>query len=60
MARVLGYSSANERELRAGKARHRAHGHSVERLDLMRRLGLSALLLAVVAVTAFLVLTLAH
>jgi CRISPR/Cas system-associated exonuclease Cas4 (RecB family) len=59
LARVRGLRSANVAELEAGRDRHRAHGRAVQRLHSTRRLALSLLLLAGIALGVWLVLTLA-
>lgn len=60
LARVKGYPSANVSQMRAGAARHRAHGRAVLGYNRLRWLALALLLLALAAFAAFLVLTAGH
>jgi hypothetical protein len=52
LGRVMGYHSANVEAMQAGTARHRAHGRSVEGVYRLRRLALTLLLLAALALAA--------
>ena len=53
-SRVKGYQPENAAALQQGTARHRRHGRRVERFHLQRRLALFLLLLAAVALVAWL------
>jgi len=57
-ARVKGYRSANVAAMERGTARHRRHGRSVEGYHLLRRLAVGLLLLAALALVAWLLLSL--
>jgi hypothetical protein len=57
-ARVKGYRSANVAAMERGTARHRRHGRAVEGYHLLRRLAVGLLLLAAMALIAWLVLSL--
>jgi CRISPR/Cas system-associated exonuclease Cas4 (RecB family) len=52
LGRVMGYRSANVEAMQAGAARHRAHGRAVEGAYRRRRLALTLLVLAAVALAA--------
>jgi hypothetical protein len=58
LGRVKGYRSANVGAMRRGTARHRRHGRAVEGYHLLRRVAVVLLLLAVVALIAWLLLSL--
>ena len=58
-ARVKGYRSANVAAMERGTARHQRHGRAVEGYHFLRRLAVGLLLLAAVALVAWLVLSLA-
>ena len=60
LARVKGYRSANVVALRRGTARHRRHGRAVVGYHRLRRLALGLLLLAGLALVAWLLLSLGH
>jgi hypothetical protein len=57
-ARVKGYRSANVAAMEQGTARHRRHGRTVEGYHLLRRLAVGLLLLAALALIAWLILSL--
>jgi CRISPR/Cas system-associated exonuclease Cas4 (RecB family) len=52
LGRVMGYRSANVEAMDAGTARHRAHGRTVEGAYRLRRLAITLLVLAAVALAA--------
>jgi hypothetical protein len=58
LARVKGYRSANVAAMREGTARHHTHGRAVESYHLLRRVAVALLVLAVVALLAWLLLSL--
>jgi hypothetical protein len=58
LARVKGQRSANVAALRRGAARHRRHGRAVVGYHRLRRLALGLLLLAALALIAWLLLSL--
>jgi 3-mercaptopyruvate sulfurtransferase SseA len=58
LARVKGHRSTNVAALKRGSARHRAHGRAVERYHLLRWAALALLLLAAMALLAWLFLAL--
>jgi hypothetical protein len=58
-ARVKGYRSGNRAEMEQGTRQHRAHGRAVVGAYLGQRLGLALILLAVLALVAWLLLNLA-
>jgi hypothetical protein len=58
LGRVLGFRSSNLAALQRGTAGHRAHGRVVERYHLLHRLAAGLLLLAAVALLAWLLLSL--
>ena len=58
LARRLKYRSSNIVELRHGTANHHAHGRSVLRYRRMRQLALALLLLAAVALVAWILASL--
>jgi len=58
LRRVRGYRSANVAAMQQGTARHRSHGRAVEGYHLLRRLAVALLLLAAVALVAWLLLSL--
>jgi hypothetical protein len=55
LGRVMGYRSANTEAMQAGTAQHCAHGRTVEGAYRLRRLALTLLALAAVALAAALV-----
>jgi hypothetical protein len=57
LARVKGYRSTNVAAMRAGTAQHRSHGRSVAGYHLLQRLALALLVLAVLALAAWLLLS---
>ncbi len=58
LGRVKGYPSANVAALGRGATRHRAHGRAVEGYHLLQRLAVALLLLAAMALVAWLLLRL--
>lgn len=52
LGRVMGYRSANVEAMQAGTTRHRAHGRTVEGAYRLRRLALTLLVVAAVALAA--------
>jgi CRISPR/Cas system-associated exonuclease Cas4 (RecB family) len=56
LGRVLGYRSANVAAMRQGTARHRAHGRSVVGYHRLRRLAVALIVLAAVALAAWLLM----
>ena len=58
LGRVKGYRSANVVAMRTGTARHRAHGRAVEGYNLLRRLAVALLVMAGLALLAWLLLSL--
>ncbi len=56
LGRVQGYRSANVKAMRRGTARHRRHGRAVAGYHLLRRVAIALLMLAVVALVAWLLL----
>jgi 3-mercaptopyruvate sulfurtransferase SseA len=60
LERALGYRSANVAAMQQGMAGHRRHGKAVERYYLLQRLAVALLLLAVVALAAWLLTSLAR
>jgi hypothetical protein len=60
LAQVKGVSSANVAAMRQGTERHRAHGRAVEGYHLLRQAAVILLILAVVALLAWLFLSLGH
>jgi hypothetical protein len=59
LGRVRGYRSTNVRAMRQGTAGHERHGRAVEGYHLLRRVAVALLLLAAVALAAWLLLSLA-
>jgi hypothetical protein len=57
LGRVKGEPSANVEAMRRGTATHRLHGRRVERLHLLRRVAFSLIVLAVMALLAWLLLS---
>jgi hypothetical protein len=60
LGRVKGYRSVNVAAMRLGTIQHRRHGRAVEGYHLARWLAAALLVLAVVALLAWLALNLAH
>jgi hypothetical protein len=60
LGQVRGYRSAHAAAMQQGTARHRRHGRAVEGYHLLRRLALALLLLAAIAMAAWLLLSLGH
>jgi hypothetical protein len=60
LGRVKGYRSVNVAAMRLGTIRHRRHGRAVEGYHLARRLAAALLVLAAIALLAWLALTLVH
>jgi hypothetical protein len=58
LGRVKGYRSTNVAAMRWGTGQHRAHGRAVEGYHLLQRLAIALLVLAGVALVAWLVLSL--
>lgn len=58
LGRVKGYRSANVAAMQRGAARHRTHGRAVEDYHRLRRLAVTLLLLAAMALAAWLLLSL--
>jgi hypothetical protein len=58
LGRVKGYRSTNLAVMRRGTARHRTHGRAVEGYHFLRRVAVGMILLAVVALLAWLLLNL--
>jgi 3-mercaptopyruvate sulfurtransferase SseA len=58
LRRVRGYHSTNVGAMQQGVARHKRHGRAVEGYHLLRRLAVTLLLLAAVALVAWLLLSL--
>lgn len=58
LGRVKGYRSANVEAMRAGTVGHRAHGRAVEGYHLQRRLAVTLMILAGLALLAWLVMSL--
>jgi hypothetical protein len=58
LGQVKGYRSANVAEMREGTARHHRHGRSVEGFHLLRRVAVALLVLAAVALLAWLLFNL--
>jgi hypothetical protein len=58
LGRVKGHRSANVAAMRQGTKRHRAHGRLVERYHLLRRVAMALIVLAAVALIAWLLLSL--
>ena len=58
LSRVKGYRSGNLAAMRRGTARHRIHGRAVEGYHVLRRVAVGLLVLAVVALLAWLLLNL--
>ena len=58
LGRVRGYRSTNVAAMREGTARHRSHGRSVAGYRLLQRLAMVLLLLAAMAMVAWLLLSL--
>jgi hypothetical protein len=58
LGQVRGYRSANVAAMQQGMARHRRHGRAVVGYHRLRRLAAALLLLAVVALAAWLLLSL--
>ncbi len=56
LGRVLGYPSANVEVMAQGTSGHRLHGRVVERYHLLRRLAAGLILLAVIALVAWILL----
>ena len=56
LGRVLGYRSANHAAMRAGSARHRAHGRAVQAYHVLQRLAVALLVLAALLLLAWLYL----
>jgi hypothetical protein len=56
LGRVLGYRSANLAAMRAGTARHRAHGRLVQGYLILHRLAVALLVLAALLLLAWLCL----
>jgi hypothetical protein len=54
LGRVKGYRSTNVAAMREGTARHRQHGRAVEGYHLMQRMAFLLLVLAVLALLAWL------
>jgi CRISPR/Cas system-associated exonuclease Cas4 (RecB family) len=57
-ATVKGYRSENRAEMEQGTRQHRAHGRVVASAHLWQRLGLALILLAILALLAWLLLNL--
>jgi len=57
LGRVKGYRSTNEAAMRAGTGAHRAHGRAVERYHLLRRLAIALIVMAALALAAWLLLS---
>jgi hypothetical protein len=60
LGRVKGYRSVNVAAMRQGALGHRRHGRAVEGYHLVRRLAAALLLLAAIALLAWLALNLVH
>ncbi len=58
LGRVKGYRSANVAAMQRGTARHRRHGRTVEGYHRLRRLAVALLVLAGIALAAWLLLSL--
>jgi hypothetical protein len=58
LGQVRGYRSAHTAAMKQGTARHRRHGRAVAGYHLLRRLALALLLLAAIAVAAWILLSL--
>lgn len=58
LGRVKGYHSANVAAMQRGTARHRRHGRTVEGYHRLRRLAVALLVLAGIALAAWLLLSL--
>lgn len=58
LGRVKGYRSTNVRAMRQGAAGHDRHGRAVEGYHLQRRVAVALLMLASVALAAWLLLSL--
>ena len=56
LGRVRGYRSTNVTAMRQGTARHRSHGRTVLGYHLLQRLAFTLLILAVLALVAWLLL----
>jgi hypothetical protein len=56
LGRVKGYRSTNVRVMRQGRARHEAHGRSVEGFHLVQRLAVVLVVLAAVLLIVWLLL----
>lgn len=56
LGRVLGCRSANRAAMRAGTARHRAHGRAVRAHHVLQRLAVALLVLAALLLLAWLCL----
>ncbi len=59
-SRVKGYRSANVAAMERGEARHRRHGRAVAGYHLLRRVAVALLLLAALALVAWLLLSLGN
>jgi hypothetical protein len=58
LARVKGYRSVNVAAMREGTAQHHSHGRAVESFYLLQRVAVVLLVLAAVALLAWLLLSL--